>query len=100
MLAGGLMVGAEGAARPGLPAADPWTCPDSHPIKGYVTADPRGRVYFVPGHPFYDEASPERCYATEDEAQRDGARPAGRPSTPAHPWELTRHERSPLTWPM
>ena len=30
-----------------------------------------------PGTPFYDEASPERCYGSEDEATRDGARPFG-----------------------
>ncbi len=62
--------------RPGVPPVDPWTCPASHPIKGYVTAASR-RVYFAPGNAFYAEASPERCYASEDEARRDGGSPAG-----------------------
>src|SRR5215813_69064 len=99
VVASGLVVAAEAGERPGLPSADPWTCPASHPIKGYVTAEEKRRMYFVPGHPFYEDASPERCYATEGEAQRDGGRPAGRPSGPAHPWDLTRDERSRLTWP-
>jgi len=98
-LAGGLAIAAEAAgARPGLPASDPWTCPASHPIKGYVTSEPGRRVYFLPGHPFYNEASPERCYASEEEARHDGGRPAGAPAAPARPGELT--ERSRLTWPM
>lgn len=79
----GLLVMATAGAtdRPGLPAPGPWTCPASHPIKGYVSADAGRRVYFVPAHPFYDEASPERCYASEDEARHDGGRPAGAPAT-------------------
>jgi len=67
--------------RPGLPAPGPWMCPASHPIKGYASAESGRRVYFVPAHPFYDEASPERCYASEDEARHDGSRPAGAPAT-------------------
>jgi hypothetical protein len=70
-------------ARPGAPATGPWSCPATHPIKGYVLAESGSRVYFVPADPFYDEASPERCYASEDEARGDGARPAG---TPAARW--------------
>ena len=62
--------------RPGRPALGPWACPATHPIKGYLSAE-SGRVYFVPTHLFYDEASPERCYATEEEARGDGSRPAG-----------------------
>ena len=63
--------------RPGRPSLDPWSCPPSHPIKGY--AGQLGRIYFVPADPFYDEASPERCYASEDEARRDGSRPRAAP---------------------
>jgi len=59
-----------------VPPAGPWACPASHPIKGYVGQDSGRRVFFAPGHRFYDEASPERCYTSEDEAQRDGSRPA------------------------
>jgi hypothetical protein len=77
-----LAVTKAGAAdRPGLPALGPWTCPASHPIKGYVSAEAGRLVYFLPAHPFYDEASPERCYASEDEARHDGGRPAGAPAT-------------------
>ena len=72
---------ADAAERPGLPASGPWTCPGSHPIKGYVSAESGRRVYFVAAHPFYEEASPERCYASEDEARHDGGRPAGAPAT-------------------
>jgi hypothetical protein len=62
--------------RPGVDPVTPWSCPDTHPIKGYVSAESGARVYHVPGGAFYEEASPERCYATDEEAQRDGSRPA------------------------
>ncbi len=64
------------ADRPGVAPADPWSCPPDHPIKGYVAAEPHRRLYFVPGGRYYEEASPERCYASEDEARRDGGVPA------------------------
>ena len=84
----GLVIGPGNAAdRPGLPALDPWSCPASHPIKGYLSAEAGRRLYFVPGHPFYTEASPDRCYATEDEARNDGSRPAV-PRPPRPPGEI------------
>ena len=61
--------------RSGVPPSTPWACPESHPIKGYLTAE-SGLVYYRPGGRFYEEASPARCYATEEEARRDGARRA------------------------
>lgn len=61
--------------RPGVAPDGLWTCPATHPIKGYLSQS-GGRLYFVPASPFYDEANPERCYRTEDEARRDGAAPA------------------------
>ncbi|MGH7279778.1 MAG: hypothetical protein ACREJG_13980 [Candidatus Rokuibacteriota bacterium] len=64
------------AARPGVLPDTPWSCPESHPIKGYVSHESGLRVYHLPGGPFYEEASPERCYASEEEAARDGRRPA------------------------
>ena len=67
--------------RPGVAPDTPWSCPADHPIKGYVTAGAR-RVYYLPGDRFYEEASPERCYASEDEARRDGARPASSSHAP------------------
>ncbi len=63
------------AARAGVPPAGPWACPATHPIKGYL-AQSGALVYFVPAHPFYDEASPEWCYRSEDDARSDGAGPA------------------------
>ena len=62
------------AARPGVAPDSPWTCPSTSPIKGYLS-EAGHRVYFLPGNPFYAEASPERCYTTEEEARRDGAGP-------------------------
>lgn len=67
---------AHAGERPGALPETPWACPASHPIKGYVSAESGRRVYYVPGTLFYEEASPERCYTTEDEARRDGGRPA------------------------
>ena len=64
---------APGDERPGVPPITPWACPDSHPIKGYLTEE-SGLVYYRPGGRFYEEASPTRCYASEQEARRDGAR--------------------------
>jgi hypothetical protein len=67
------------AQRPGVPPDTPWSCPASHPVKGYLMESGR-RVYHVPGSTWYEEASPERCYASEAEALRDGSRPARTPS--------------------
>ena len=63
------------SARPGIAPETPWACPPSHPIKGYLT-DESGRVYHRPGTRYYEETSPDRCYATEEEARRDGSRRA------------------------
>lgn len=89
LLAGSLAVAAAGAAtgetpvslpprppeRPGIAPVTPWACPDSHPIKGYLT-DESGRVFHRPQTRYYEETSPERCYASEEEARRDGSRRA------------------------
>ena len=77
-VAQGIVVALLIAARPGVAPDGPWTCPDASPIKGYLGQT--GRVYFLPGTTFYDEASPERCYATEEQARDDGARPAEEPA--------------------
>jgi hypothetical protein len=69
--------------RPGVVPVTPWSCPDTHPIKGYVSAESGTRVYHVPGGRFYEEASPERCYANDEEARRDGSRPAREPRAPS-----------------
>jgi hypothetical protein len=70
-------------SRPGVEPSTPWSCPDTHPIKGYVSAESGARVYHVPGGAFYEEASPERCYATDEEAQRDRSRPAREARAPS-----------------
>ena len=73
------------AQRPGVTPDTPWSCPASHPIKGYVTDSGR-RIYFPPESAWYDEASPDRCYANEAEALQDGGRPTRplRPGAPMH----------------
>ena len=79
------------SGRPGVAPPMPWACPESHPIKGYVGRESGLRVYYLPGTRFYEEASPERCYATEDEAQRDGSVPARR-AEPVDARHGDRHE--------
>lgn len=60
---------------PGAPPQDAWTCPISHPNKGNFTTYSGERcIYHVPGGQFYGRTKPERCYATGDEAVRDGCR--------------------------
>jgi hypothetical protein len=68
------------AQRPGVLPDTPWSCPPTHPIKGYVSAESGRRVYYVPGSRFYEEASPERCYAKEEDALQDGSRPTRSPA--------------------
>ena len=65
--------------RPGVPPDTPWSCPVTHPVKGYLSESGR-RIYHVPGSTWYEEASPERCYASEGEARRDGSRPPRNPA--------------------
>ena len=59
----------------GVQPVDAWTCPTSHPIKGnFTTYSGEPCIYHVPGGGFYGRTKPERCYASEDEARRDGCR--------------------------
>lgn len=52
-----------------------WTCPQTHPIKGNFTTSSGERcIYHLPGGGYYEKTKPERCYATEEEAQQDGCR--------------------------
>src|SRR5205814_1742350 len=48
---------------------------------------------------FYDEASPERCYATEDEARHDGGRPANMPLPTRPRGELMKVTERRPAWP-
>jgi hypothetical protein len=73
MLVFASVVGAQ--IRPGVDPKDVWTCPAMHPIKGNFTPSSGERcIYHLPGGEFYGKTKPERCYATEDDARRDGCR--------------------------
>jgi len=67
---------AQTPSRPGVPPKDAWTCPLTHPIKGNFTpTDPKEYcIYHVRGGQFYGKTKPERCYATEADAVKDGCR--------------------------
>lgn len=47
-------------------------CPASHPVK----VNARSGIYHVPGGRSYDRTTPDRCYTTPEEAERDGYRRA------------------------
>jgi hypothetical protein len=49
-------------------------CPTSHPIKAKLGS----KVFRKPDMASYDSSKPDRCYASEDAAQRDGFREAKR----------------------
>jgi hypothetical protein len=50
-------------------------CQASQSIKDNFTTHSGERcIYRVLGGGFYDKTKPERCYATEGEARRDGCR--------------------------
>jgi hypothetical protein len=67
--------GASSQNRMGVPPQDAWTCPPPHPVKGnFTTSSGEPCIYHVPGGRFYPKTKPERCYATEEEAQQDGCR--------------------------
>jgi len=62
-----------------VPPKDAWTCPSDAPIKGNFTTYSGERcIYHPPGGQFYGKTKPERCYAREDEARRDGCRASKR----------------------
>jgi hypothetical protein len=84
-LAALLLMGSTAAAqtpsqRPGVPAQTAWACPVTHPIKGNFTpTNPRKYcIYHVPGGEFYGSTKPERCYAIEADAVKDGCRQSKR----------------------
>jgi hypothetical protein len=49
-------------------------CPASHPVKGNAGS----MIFHVPGGMSYERTVPERCYATEADAEADGFRRAKR----------------------
>jgi hypothetical protein len=63
--------------RPGIEARESGGCPPSHPIKGNFTTYSGERcIYHLPDQHFYSKTKIERCYATGDDARRDGCRKA------------------------
>ncbi len=51
------------------------SCPVSHPIKGNFTTYSGERcIHHMPGGYFYGKTRPERCYASEADAVKDGCR--------------------------
>ena len=66
---------AQTSPRPGVPPQDVWTCPLTHPIKGnFTTYSGEWCIYHMKGGQFYGKTKPERCYAAEADAVKDGCR--------------------------
>jgi hypothetical protein len=54
-------------------------CPADAPIKGYFTTySGETCIYHDPGSHSYGKTKPERCYATDVDARRDGCRKSKR----------------------
>jgi hypothetical protein len=49
-------------------------CPLTHPVKGNADSG----IFHVPGGLSYDRTVPERCYASEADAEADGFRKSKR----------------------
>jgi hypothetical protein len=49
-------------------------CPTTHPVKASLAR----RIFHVPGGASYGRVTPERCYRSPEDAERDGLRQAGR----------------------
>jgi micrococcal nuclease len=63
------------AGRPGVAPKTGWSCPVSHPIKAdFETYSAERCIYYMPTSGAYAESRTQRCYATEDEARKDGCR--------------------------
>jgi len=77
-LAVAVLLGASGTnpqGHGGVSPQDVWTCPSSYPIKGnFTTYSGEPCIYHMPSGRVYPKTKPERCYGTEDDAQKDGCR--------------------------
>lgn len=62
----------------GVKPLDAWHCPETYPIKGNINPRKHTMIYHIPGGQYYDKTMPERCYATEDDAKKDGFRKSKR----------------------
>jgi hypothetical protein len=61
--------------RGGVAPQDAWTCPPSSPVKGnFTTYSGEPCIYHVPSGRLYPGTKPERCYATTEDAEKDGCR--------------------------
>jgi hypothetical protein len=68
-------VAAQTPSRPGVPPQDAWTCPLTHPIKdNFTTYSGERCICHMKGGQFYGKTKPERCYAIEADAVKDGCR--------------------------
>jgi hypothetical protein len=63
-------VATNGFVDPGADGA----CPISHPVKAKLASG----IYHVPGGGNYERTKPDRCYASAEDAEADGLRPAKR----------------------
>lgn len=58
-------------------SSDKSDCPADKPVKGNVSSKGE-KIYHLPGGVFYKRTNPEKCFATEQEAQREGFRKSSR----------------------
>ena len=56
------------------PQASTYDCPTNKPIKGNAQSG----IYHIPGGASYSMTKPEKCFASEEEAQRSGYRESKR----------------------
>ncbi len=59
-----------GNAAGGVAPIDPWTCPDSHSIKG----NRNSMIYHTTASRYYDKTKPEVCFSNEADAAAAGFR--------------------------
>jgi len=83
---GGQVAGTSTGSTLGQPEAAPGTvatwaspisisdCPITHPLKGNIKPD--SMIVHAPGDRYYEETEPERCYASQADAEADGFRRA------------------------
>lgn len=70
------LVALEAAFAQGPPAVaprPPIDCPESHPVKAYVSST-SARLYYTPDNRLYARVKPERCFASAAEAEAAGYR--------------------------
>lgn len=63
---------ADTASRPAWVEPVDGTCPVAHPVKLNASSG----IFHLPGGRFYERTTPDRCYASADDALADGYRAA------------------------